>query len=76
MKPRTIIVTISRPPEPDSKWRPARLEIPGRKVVHEVHLSPETRAALGTDLTGRFEAERIGETWWIGERIDGERSRA
>ena len=35
-------------------------------------LSGPARKALGSDLCGYFEAERIGPVWFLDKRVDGE----
>lgn len=35
----------------------------------EIALSPEVRDALGNDVSGYFEAERIAGQWFVGKRL-------
>lgn len=68
-RPKTRVVKIVRALNPDR-------DAPAAALIHERNragvrqfLSPETRADLGTDLFGYFEAQRIGNIWFVGVRI-------
>lgn len=74
LKPRIVVVRVTRGfgPTPDSPV-PAVVERRSGKPL-EMYLSAETKAALGQDSAGYFEAEIVDGHVWIGKRLpDGDR---
>lgn len=68
-----MIVRIDYPLSPDPEPLPAtiyRVNKRGKPIhVRKQYLTPETRAALGNDLTGKFMAEMVDGVYFIDERI-------
>lgn len=68
-KPKTGIVKVTRALSPAGKKLPALIYAAGGRYKEQQQLSPEIEKALGFDLHGYFEAERIDNRWWIGKRL-------
>ena len=66
---RTAVVKVMRGfgPEPDSPVPAVILTRQGKE--ERQYLSRETTDALGQDMAGYFEAEKIDGRWWIGQRL-------
>lgn len=74
IKPSVAVVKVMMPLGENAAERPALVFDRRGRRAQNIHLSPETRAAIGGDLFGYFEAEMIDGQWWIGKRLpDGER---
>lgn len=69
LKPRAVVVRVSRGlgPTLDAPV-PALVERRGKRPI-EMYLSPDTAAALGQDMSGYFEAEIVNGYVWIGRRL-------
>lgn len=69
-KKKVTIVKVMKALSPDGKNLPATIYEKNRAPIRQ-WLSPETREALSNELFGYFEAERIGNIYFIGERQRG-----
>lgn len=67
---KTAIVKVLRgfPEDPADQVPAVIVTRNGRK--EETYLSPETKEAMGSDLFAFFEAERVDNRWWLGERVE------
>lgn len=67
------IVCVMRALSPTKTDLPATIYTRGRTgrpaFVKQQPLTPETRAALGDELRGYFEADYIDGTWFVGRRL-------
>lgn len=68
-----VVKVIRSFPEDPADLTPAMiLTRKGKK--EETYLSPEIAEAMGSSLVAFFEAERVDNRWWIGQRLpDGDR---
>lgn len=68
-KPKIRIVKVARKLDPNKDAPTAALIHERNRAGVRQFLSPQTRTDLGTDLFGYFEAERIGNIWFVGKRL-------
>lgn len=74
MKAATKVVKVIRGLSRTGDPVPALIYARGERHKTRQFLSLETQRSLGRDLFGYFEAEKLQDLWWIGERLpDGNR---